>query len=88
MGEQDDRARLFELVKTLTELPGPVGHEEPVQVWLADRWGRISNEVRRTRVGNVLARLGGRGPRLVLGGHADEICLMVKSVSEEGFLHV
>ena len=88
MGEQDDSARLFELVKTLTELPGPVGHEEPVQIWLADRWSRISDEVRRTRVGNVLARLGGRGPRLVLVGHADEICLMVKSVSEEGFLHV
>jgi endoglucanase len=78
---------LFDLVKTLTELPGPVGHEDAVQDWLAERWATFP-EVRRTRVGNVLARVGGSGPRLVLLAHADEICLMIKSISDEGFLHV
>ncbi|MBA3414694.1 MAG: M28 family peptidase [Chloroflexia bacterium] len=81
-------AELFELLKTLTELPGPVGHEDPVQDWLAARWGRVAQEVRRTRVGNVLARIGGRGPRLLLFGHADELCLVVKSVTDDGFLHL
>jgi endoglucanase len=80
---------MFALVKTLTELPGPVGHEDAVQDWLAARWGAFAAEVRRTRVGNVLARLpGGRGPRLAVMAHADEICLMVKSVDEQGFLRL
>lgn len=77
---------IFGLVKTLTELAGPVGQEDAVQGWLAERWGAFAPEVRRTRVGNLLARVGGSGPRLLLVGHADEICLLVKSVSDEGFL--
>jgi len=79
---------IVDLVTTLTELPGPVGQEDAVQDWLAERWGGFAREVRRTRVGNLLARVGGEGPRLLLVGHADEICLLVKSVSDDGFLHL
>lgn len=79
---------MFDLVKTLTELPGPVGHEDAVQDWLAARWGGFAPEVRRTRVGNVLARVGGNGPPLAIVAHADEICLMVKSVDDDGFLRI
>jgi endoglucanase len=78
---------MFALVKELTELTGPTGHEDPVQDWLAQRWAQFG-QVKRTRVGNILARVGGSGMRLVLVGHADEICLMVKSVTDEGFLHL
>jgi tetrahedral aminopeptidase len=77
----------FDLIKTLTELPGPTGHEDAVQDWVAERWNRIG-EVRRTKVGNVLAKVGGSGRKIALVAHADEIGLMVKSVSDEGFLHV
>lgn len=82
-----DDAAMFDLVKTLTELPGPVGHEAAVQEWLAHRWSALG-DVRRTRVGNLLVRVGGSGPRLVLVGHADEICLLVKSITDDGYLHV
>ena len=78
----------FDLIRTLTELPGPTGHEDAVQDWLAARWGTFCREVRRTRVGNVLARVGGAGERLLLVSHADEICLMIKSITDDGFLHV
>jgi endoglucanase len=79
---------VFELVKELTELPGPTGHEDAVQDWVAARWSRFARDLRRTRVNNVLACVGGSGPRLALVAHADEICLMVKSVTDDGFLHV
>jgi endoglucanase len=82
-----DAQDLYDLIATLCAIPGPVGHEDAVQDWLADRWSGLP-EVRRTRVGNVLARVGGSGPRLLLFGHADELCLVVKSVSEDGFLHL
>ena len=79
---------MFKLVKELSELPGPTGHEDPVQDWLSEHWSAFSRDVRRTRVNNILARVGGSGPRLALVAHADEICLMVKSVSDNGFLHL
>ena len=86
VGNPNDDA-LFTLIQTLTELPGPTGHEDAVQDWIADRWSSLG-EVRRTNVGNVLVRVGGRGPRLVLVAHADEICLVIKSVSDEGHCFV
>ena len=79
---------MFELVKELTELPGPTGHEDAVQDWIERRWSEFARDVRHTRVNNILARVGGNGPRLLLVAHADEICLMVKSVTEDGFLHL
>lgn len=79
---------MFALVKELTELPGPTGHEDAVQDWVFDRWSGFANQVHRTKVNNILARVGGAGRRLVLVAHADEICLMVKSVTDDGFLHL
>ena len=53
---------MFELVKELTELPGPTGHEDAVQDWVERRWSDFAQDVRRTRVNNILARVGGTGP--------------------------
>lgn len=77
---------MFELVKTLTELIGPTGREAPVQEWIADRWRGLDLEVATTPIGNVLARLGGEGPKLLVGAHADEISFRVKSIDPGGFL--
>jgi len=79
---------MFDLVKTLCGIPGPVGHEDAVQDWIVERWGGFASEVRRTRVDNVLAKVGGSGKRLLIMGHADEINFMVKSISDDGFLHI
>ncbi len=77
---------MFDLVKTLTELVGPSGYEEPVQQWLYERWKDLGLEVHRTPIGNVLGRLGGHGPRLLIGAHADEISFRVKSIDPLGCL--
>jgi endoglucanase len=78
----------FALIRTLSELPGPTGHEDAVQDWIFDRWQCSAHEIRRSRVNNVLARIGGRGKRLALMAHADEICFLVKSITDDGFLHI
>ena len=74
------KSATFDLIKTLTELPGPTGHEDAVQDWIYDRWKSSCQDVRRSRVNNVLAKFGGSGPRLAIMAHADEICFMVKSI--------
>lgn len=77
---------MFDLVKELTELPGPIGREEAVQEWLEQHWGARCESVQVDRLRNLVAHIGGEGPRILLAAHADEICFMVKSISPEGFV--
>jgi endoglucanase len=77
---------LIETLIELMEMPAPTGQEEPVLAWCRERWRQLGAEVRVTPIGNVLAHLPGRGPRLLLQGHADEIGFVVKSIDQEGFV--
>ena len=40
----------------------------------------------RTRIGNVLARVGETGPKLLMAAHADELCYLVRAIDPRGFL--
>lgn len=77
---------MYELLKTLSELPGPVGREERVQRFLRERWRARGLAVSITPVGNLIARVGGAGPKLLLLGHGDEVGFAVRHISEQGFL--
>lgn len=79
---------MFDLVKRLCDLPGPTGLEDAVQAALRDLWTPHAERVWTTRIGNLYARIGGRGPKLLLAAHADEICLLVRAVTPDGFLYV
>jgi tetrahedral aminopeptidase len=79
---------MFDLVKTLTELPGPMGQEELVHEWCARHWEPIAEHVEITMVGNVIAKIGGSGPPLLVLAHGDELTLMVRSITENGLLRV
>ena len=79
---------MFDLIKTLTEIPGPTGQEERVHEWCANHWSEHAEHVEITQVGNVVARIGGDGPAIMMLGHGDELGLMVKSVTDEGLVHI
>ncbi len=79
---------MFDLVKTLTEIPGPSGQEDRVHEWCAGRWSCLSEHVEITPVGNVVARVAGEGPSIILLGHGDELGLIVKSITDNGILHI
>jgi tetrahedral aminopeptidase len=78
--------RLVPLVVELTTMVGPSGYEHDVQSWLEARWRAAGCETRRNRVGNLFAKVGGSGPRLLFAAHADEIAFLVKSVHPNGHL--
>jgi endoglucanase len=67
---------------------GPTGHEDPVQDALEARWRAAGCTTHRSRVGNLFAHVGGRGPKLLIAAHADEICLRVKSITDDGHLRL
>lgn len=77
---------MFNLIKTLTELSGPVGEEGLVLDYIENLWREAGATVSRTRIGNVIAHAGGNGSRLLLIAHADELCYLVRSIDHDGFL--
>lgn len=80
--------RWLEPLRELCALPGPPGRERPVTDYLQRRWEDRGESLERTKIGNLLCQVGGRGPRLLVCAHADEICLMVRSITEDGFLRL
>ena len=82
-----DAERMETLLRELCSLPGPTGQEEAVTEWVRREWeGR--GEVTSTPVGNLFLRMPGPGPRVLLAAHADELSLIVRSVTADGFLWV
>lgn len=77
---------MFALIKTLTELSGPVGQEGVVLDAVERLWREQGAAVERRRIGNVIARCGGAGPRVLLVAHADELCFLVRAIHPDGYL--
>ena len=85
MGGADEQ-RLFDDLTTLTEMLGPSGYEDDVQDWLEARWQAAGCRTHRSKVGNLYAHVGGKGPKLLIAAHADEISFRVKSITDDGHL--
>ncbi len=77
---------LTALLAELCAVPAPTGAETELADLLHDRWAPRCAEVRRDAVGNVVARVGGEGPRVLVQAHMDQIGYVVRHVTEEGFL--
>src|SRR5215213_7682011 len=76
------------LTSVLTEMcavPAPSGAEAELAAWLEQRWARCE-AVRRDAVGNVIARVGGSGPRVLVQAHMDQVGYVVRYITEAGFV--
>src|SRR3954469_10183196 len=78
----------MELTSVLAEMcavPAPSGGEGELATLLERRWARCA-EVRRDAVGNVIARVGGSGPRVLVQAHMDQVGYVVRYITERGVL--
>ncbi|HZD11275.1 MAG TPA: M28 family peptidase [Candidatus Binatia bacterium] len=86
---------IYNLLRKLTETPGPSGLEVALRETLIDVWRPLADEITVDRMGNLLALKRGsdassatgngeqkRQPRLLLAAHMDEIALMVKKIDQ------
>lgn len=77
------------LIQKLVEIPGPSGHETQVRDVLREELQGLADEIRIDNMGNMIVRKGqrsGKGLRIMLSAHIDEIGVMVTHVDERGFL--
>ena len=78
----------FDLLKRLTETPGPSGNEQAIAATLQELWRPLVDETAIDRVGSLVAVKRGAGdeprPRILLAAHADELGLMVTNIVEHG----
>ncbi len=79
-------SHVFELIKELCELSGPVGQEQAVLDYIEPIWQAAGAKTERTRIGNVIGRAGGQGRKLLMVAHADELCYLVRAIDPKGFL--
>jgi endoglucanase len=82
------REESFAFLKHLVETPSPSGFEQRAQAIVREEMRSNRAEVRTDVMGNVIGVLNPKGrPRVMLAGHCDEIGLMVRFISEEGYIH-
>jgi endoglucanase len=81
---------IAQLMRELTEAPGPSGFEEAVREIVVDAYQALGATVAYDGLGSVLATLPGapEGPRVMVTAHMDEVGLMVQHVTPDGFLLV
>src|SRR5437016_13171589 len=78
--------RVVQLLKELTEAPGPPGYEEPVRKIMTDRMRAFTDKISYDGLGSVIAQQGDAGPRIMLDAHMDELGGMVRHIRPDGFL--
>lgn len=82
------RKESLEFLKEIIETPSPSGFETAVQKIIKNRMKKITEDVSTDVMGNLTAVLNkGAKPRIMLAAHCDEVGLMVKYISDEGFIH-
>ena len=75
------------LLKRMTEAHGVSGFEGEVREVLAKELSGVG-DLSTDRHGSVMCDLGGRGPRVLLAAHMDEVGFRVQSITSKGFLQL
>ena len=77
-----------DLLQIFSEVGGPSGYESRVREILIDKLKPISSNVETDQMGSVIANIGGvnNSPKIMLSAHMDEVGLMVKNITEEGYI--
>jgi putative aminopeptidase FrvX len=77
-----------DLMRTLTEASGAPGFEESVRTVMTEKMTPLADSVAHDGLGSVIAAQGKSGPRVMIDAHMDELGLMVRRITPDGFLTV
>jgi len=74
----------MELLKKLANMLGPSGSEQHVRDLIQKEIKKYVDEVRIDKFGNLIAHKKGKGARVMLAAHMDEIGLMCNYIMDDG----
>jgi putative aminopeptidase FrvX len=79
---------LVENLEKLSNACGVAGREDEIKSLMTRFMRPYADEIKEDKLGNIIALKEGKknAPKLMLAAHMDEIGLLVKSISKEGFL--
>jgi len=75
-----------ETCSRLCEIVGYSGREHAVRAAVAESWSRLGLDPERDATGNLLAKVGGSGERVLLVAHMDEVGFVVREITDDGFV--
>lgn len=79
----------MDILRRLSEAPGIPGREEAIRAIVREELEAHVDDIVVDRLGNVIAHKKGKGPKVVVAAHMDEIGFLVSHVDEEtGFLRI
>lgn len=78
----------FTLLEQLVETPGVSGREEKVRDLVAKQFTDIGAAITTDAMGNLIGHLPGKGPRVALIAHMDEVGFLVSKIEKNGFIRV
>lgn len=78
--------RVVQLLKELTDAPGPPGYEEPVRKIMTEHMKPYADHISYDGLGSVIAQQGSTGPRIMVDAHMDELGGVIRRVRTDGFL--
>src|SRR5690606_1537011 len=76
------------LLERLSNAYGPVGFEGPVRAIVREELTGVADSLETDGLGSIIARLEGDAPapRVLLTAHMDELGLLVRYITPEGYL--
>ncbi len=79
---------MIDLLRQLTDIPGPCGYEHQVIRYLYDRLRDKCDEIRADGLGNLIAVKHGAHPGvdLAVSAHSDEVGFIIKKIEKNGLL--
>ena len=81
--------KLVDVLEKLSNACGVAGREAEVQALMKELMKPNVDEIREDKLGNIIGIKKGKedAPKVMLAAHMDEIGLMVKNITKEGFVH-
>lgn len=77
---------MFDLIKELTHAFGPSGCEKQIADLISDILKDKVDEIRTDALGNLICVKKGKGKKIMLAAHMDQIGIIVTFIDDKGFL--
>ena len=77
---------MFDLIKRLTQSFGVSGNEEEIRETIIDEIKNDIQEIKVDTLGNLIATKPGKGKKIMVAAHMDEIGVIATYIDEKGFI--